>query len=349
MRRRSLRPFLDGGQPAKWRDAAHWEFDFRSIKDEASRRFDISIDECCLAWCVQHAEYIHFAACAALYDIAEDPRSSTTSRPAGLCRRRARHGAPQLSWRMAFNRREMTGIRLQTAPRSTPRAAGERFERFAGALRIAGVREIAERYRTWFWTPMASGIRLRLPGVVEALILARRGGVTVVIVTNSGQRVDAVAVRLAGAGIAPDCYDHIMSSGELSWRHIEQLDALSRLFLLYPSGGPLWLNHLRNPIVDDLAQADLMVVAGMPHRTAAAACAGDLLAMLETAAAFRLPLLVPDSDVTTRTTVFVTVGTGGIARHYAELGGQNLEFEQALAPIFAPPPPANCATQSRNR
>jgi hypothetical protein len=65
-----------------------------------------------------------------------------------------------------------------------------------------------------------------------------------------------------------------MSSGELSWRHIEKLDALTRLFLLYPSGGPLWLNHLRNPVVDDLAQADLMVVADMPHRTEEAARAG---------------------------------------------------------------------------
>ena len=111
------------------------------------------------------------------------------------------------------------------------------------SVRIAGVREIAERYRTWFVD--AYGVlhdgSAAFPGVVEALILARRTGVTVVIVTNSGQRVDAVAARLAGAGIAADCYDHIMSSGELSWRHIEQLDALSRLFLLYPSGGPLWL------------------------------------------------------------------------------------------------------------
>ena len=205
------------------------------------------------------------------------------------------------------------------------------------SVRIAGVREIAERYRTWFVD--AYGVlhdgSAAFPGVVEALILARRAGVTVVIVTNSGQRIDAVAARLAGAGIAPDCYDHIMSSGELSWRHIEQLDALSRLFLLYPSGGPLWLNHLRNPIVDDLAQADLMVVAGMPHRTEEAARAGDLLAMLETAVALRLPLLVPDSDVTYPHNGVIRLGPGWIARRYAELGGETIEFGKPYAPIFA--------------
>jgi len=205
------------------------------------------------------------------------------------------------------------------------------------SVRIAGVREIAERYRTWFVD--AYGVlhdgSAAFPGVVEALILARRTGVTVVIVTNSGQRVDAVAARLAGAGIAADCYDHIMSSGELSWRHIEQLDALSRLFLLYPSGGPLWLNHLRNPIVDHLAQADLMVVADIPHRTEEAARAGDLLAMLETAAALHLPLLVPDSDVTYPHNGVIRLGPGWIARRYAELGGETIEFGKPYAPIFA--------------
>ena len=110
---------------------------------------------------------------------------------------------------------------------------------------------------------------------------------------------------------------------------------LSRLFLLYPSGGPLWLKHLRHPIVDDLAEADLMVVADMPHRTEEAARAGDLLAMLETAAALRLPLLVPDSDVTWPHNGVIRLGPGWIARRYAELGGETIEFGKPYAPIFA--------------
>jgi HAD superfamily hydrolase (TIGR01459 family) len=204
-------------------------------------------------------------------------------------------------------------------------------------VRIAGVGEIAERYRTWFVD--AYGVlhdgSAAFPGVVEALILARRAGVTIVIVTNSGQRVDAVAARLAGAGIAADHYNHVMSSGELSWRHIEGLDGLSRLFLLYPTSGPLWLNHLRHPIVDDLAEADLMVAADMPHRTEEAARAGDLLTMLETAATLRLPLLVPGSDVTYPHNGVIRLGPGWIARRYAELGGETIEFGKPYAPIFA--------------
>src|SRR5262245_54172237 len=63
------------------------------------------------------------------------------------------------------------------------------------SVRISGVREIAERYRTWFVD--AYGVlhdgSAAFPGAVDALTRARRAGVTVVIVTNSGQRIDAVA------------------------------------------------------------------------------------------------------------------------------------------------------------
>lgn len=206
-------------------------------------------------------------------------------------------------------------------------------------LRIAGVREIAERYRTWFVD--AYGVlhdgTTAFPGVVDALIRAQRAGVTVVIVTNSGQRIDIVAKRLAGAGIAAGLYNHIMSSGELTWRHIEQLNGpeLRRLFLIHPSGGPLWLKDLRNPIVDDLALADLMVVADMPHLTEDAARASDLLDTLATAAAMRLPLLVPDSDETWPHNGVIRLGPGWIARRYAELGGETVEFGKPYAPIYA--------------
>ena len=114
---RSLRPFLEGGQPARWRDAAHWEFDFRNVNDESiDGRFGISIDECSLAVLrTRTRKYVHFAGMPPLYyDIAEDPGelSNLSGQPA--------HAAAELemarrmlSWRMAFNRRELTGIRVR--------------------------------------------------------------------------------------------------------------------------------------------------------------------------------------------------------------------------------------------
>jgi arylsulfatase A-like enzyme len=114
---RSLRPFLEGGIPAGWRDAAHWEFDFRNINDPSvDGRFGISIDECCLAVVrTAREKYVHFAGLPPLcYDLAADPAElrNLAGDPAhGIAERDL--ARRMLSWRMAFNRRELTGIRLQ--------------------------------------------------------------------------------------------------------------------------------------------------------------------------------------------------------------------------------------------
>ena len=73
---RSLVPFLDGGEPTSWRDAAHWEHDFRSVdtgKWEArlgldSRRLNLAV-----ARTGRH-KYVHFAGMPpVLFDLGEDP------------------------------------------------------------------------------------------------------------------------------------------------------------------------------------------------------------------------------------------------------------------------------------
>ena len=94
---RSLAPFLDGKEPAGWRDAAHWEFDFRSIsKGKAEKHFGISSRQCNLAVIrTEKFKYVHFGGGLppVLFDLAQ--RSGRDAQ----CRRRhrlpfgaARHG-----------------------------------------------------------------------------------------------------------------------------------------------------------------------------------------------------------------------------------------------------------------
>ena len=74
---RSLAAFVDGEGPAAWRDAAHWEFDFRSIeKASAERHFALKPQQCNLA--VIRSEkwkYVHFGGGLPplLYDLEADP------------------------------------------------------------------------------------------------------------------------------------------------------------------------------------------------------------------------------------------------------------------------------------
>lgn len=59
---RSLKPFLDAGEPRNWREAAHWEFDFRSVADgDAERHFGIGPRQCNLAVIrTKQFKYVHF-------------------------------------------------------------------------------------------------------------------------------------------------------------------------------------------------------------------------------------------------------------------------------------------------
>jgi arylsulfatase A-like enzyme len=114
---RSLRPFAEGSTPGRWRDEVRWEFDFRSVTDESiDRRFGVSIDELNLAVLRTGTQkYVHFSALPPLfYDLDSDPHelSNRAADPAAvqdmlaLARR-------MLTWRLVFNRRELTGIQLK--------------------------------------------------------------------------------------------------------------------------------------------------------------------------------------------------------------------------------------------
>ncbi|WP_378952450.1 alkaline phosphatase family protein [Mesorhizobium sp. ANAO-SY3R2] len=73
----SLKPFLDGNEPRGWRDAAHWEYDFRSVTEgEAEHHF--GLDSRSLNLSVVRTEtvkYVHFGGGLPplLYDLVNDP------------------------------------------------------------------------------------------------------------------------------------------------------------------------------------------------------------------------------------------------------------------------------------
>lgn len=74
---RSLKPFLEGGTPATWRDAVHWEYDFRSVAGgTAEAHFGLASRHCNLA-VIRTADYkyIHFGGGLPplLYDLRNDP------------------------------------------------------------------------------------------------------------------------------------------------------------------------------------------------------------------------------------------------------------------------------------
>ncbi|MDD3445373.1 MAG: alkaline phosphatase family protein [Zavarzinia sp.] len=108
----SLRPFLRGGPPARWRDAVHWEYDFRDIRGAAPESdLGLTIETSNLAVIADaRFKYVHFAGLdpllfdretdpGELHDLARDPAHAQTL---------ARYAGRMLSWRMGHMDRTLS-------------------------------------------------------------------------------------------------------------------------------------------------------------------------------------------------------------------------------------------------
>lgn len=113
----SLRPFLhDGRTPAGWREAAHWEFDFRDVRDDAAEQaLDLTSDQCTFAVIRDDKyKYVHFAALPPLlFDLARDPGElQNRAEDPDYLRIRLNCLERLMSWRMAHDDQTLTGLHL---------------------------------------------------------------------------------------------------------------------------------------------------------------------------------------------------------------------------------------------
>ncbi|MEQ8603294.1 MAG: alkaline phosphatase family protein [Marivibrio sp.] len=124
-----LSRWLWGQTPARWRDAAHVEYDFGDpIGRAAEDAFGLTSDQCGLAFITDgRFKYVHFEALRPLlYDLEADPqqRRNVADDPAyapALAEMRGR----LLTWRMAQDEKTLTHYHIDGGPKET---ADQRFE-----------------------------------------------------------------------------------------------------------------------------------------------------------------------------------------------------------------------------
>lgn len=176
------------------------------------------------------------------------------------------------------------------------------------------------------------------PHATEALREARRQGTKVIILTNSTDRAEVVAERLAERGLGPDCFNHVVSSGELTWRYLGALphkaSKLPKLRLLENAPWPNWVDHLRNPIVDHAAHADAVVAIRVIFEDGEGYARTGIAEELKAAKEKGLPMIVADSDETFPYHGSIKLGPGWLARRYREMGGETIEFGKPYAPVY---------------
>jgi arylsulfatase A-like enzyme len=113
---RSLVPFVEGRTPAAWRDAVHWEYDFREVETGAAQRiFGLDLDSCSLAVIRdQRFKYVHFAGLRPLlFDLLKDPDElvDRAGDPA-YAAMRLEYAERLLAWRARHLDRTLTGVLL---------------------------------------------------------------------------------------------------------------------------------------------------------------------------------------------------------------------------------------------
>ena len=113
---RSLRPLIAGDVPAGWRDAVHWEYDFREVATGAAQRaLGLGLDTCSLAVRRDRRfKYVHFAGLRPLlFDLDEDADELYDRAGDGAyITARLDCAEKLLAWRARHLDRTLTGIEL---------------------------------------------------------------------------------------------------------------------------------------------------------------------------------------------------------------------------------------------
>lgn len=128
---RSLLPFLRGEEVTGWRDAVHWERDFRDVRDFLPERwFGLAPDQCAFAVIRDEAfKYVHFSGLPpAFYDLRDDPHQlvNRAGDPA-LRDRELEYARKMLTWRMTHADRTLTN--MLAGPGGTREWRGARNQR----------------------------------------------------------------------------------------------------------------------------------------------------------------------------------------------------------------------------
>ena len=178
------------------------------------------------------------------------------------------------------------------------------------------------------WGVIHNGVN-PYPLSVEALKAARGRGQTVILITNSPRPADGVIRQFDTIGVDPDCWDDIVTSGDVTRRLVQ--DAPRSIYFLGPERDMPLVEGLDIDLVEP-DQADAVLCSGLfDDETETAEDYRDLLAGLQ---ARGLPLICANPDRVVERGDRLIPCAGSLADLYVELGGETRIAGKPHAPIY---------------
>jgi HAD superfamily hydrolase (TIGR01459 family) len=204
---------------------------------------------------------------------------------------------------------------------------------------FAGISGLADRYDGYIldlWGVLHNGVE-PYPGVIDCLDRLRASGKRVCLLSNAPRRCASVRQKLAGMGITPDHYDHLMTSGEAT--HEALIDppddwhaALGKRCLhIGPPRDKDVFENVGLEIVDDPTQATFVVNTGIDDFDETIA---DYEPILQACASRSLPMVCANPDLVVMVGTKMVICAGMLAKRYEELGGSVRYHGKPHAPVY---------------
>ena len=203
---------------------------------------------------------------------------------------------------------------------------------------IGGLGEISERYDAVFcdiWGVLHNGVAA-FPAASEALVSFRRGGGSVVLISNAPRPSEPVRRQLLEIGVTPDAYDAIATSGDVAASLIaERIDdpvlhiGPSRDLSLFEEATGL---TGRKPVLVAIKDARYSVCTGL--RDDVRETADDYEAELRAMADTGMTMICANPDVVIHRGDTLVYCAGALAQKYEQLGGLVVYAGKPHGPIY---------------
>lgn len=179
------------------------------------------------------------------------------------------------------------------------------------------------------WGVVHNGV-VAFPEACEALQTFRKQGGTVVMLTNSPRPTPAVQEQLRDLRVPDDCYDDIVTSGDLS-RHYIAARPGQPLYQIGPDrDGPTF--HGLDVNFTPLERADYIVCTGLFDDETETA--EDYREILLKALSRKLPMICANPDIIVERGHKMIYCAGAIAELYRELGGDVTFYGKPHLPAY---------------
>lgn len=202
-----------------------------------------------------------------------------------------------------------------------------------GASAAAGARPFSQRYPVWLcdvWGVVHNGVSAFVPAL-DCLKSHRSAGGAVVLITNAPRPSAAILPQLQRLGVAEECYDGIVSSGDVTRALVAEWQG-ARACHIGPARDLVLLDGLDVEWVG-LEEADAVVCSGLvdDERETAAAYDGMLAAMRRR----DLEMICANPDKVVQKGDRLIPCAGALAQRYEALGGRVRMAGKPFAPIYA--------------